>query len=189
MVAEAYLGGVFGKLLEFVTDPFLIGGLVVSGILLHKFFHKKEKLLALFLFIVLIVAVSGGVSFALKDYFGIERPCSGKTLSCPLDKSFPSSHATISFAVFSFLFFLNGRWVASEIILAFPFIISLARVLQGVHTISDVSFGAVLGTLIGLLFSRLHIFSHSLAKKKFKRDFGEPKITTSLHKLKYKKRK
>ncbi len=173
MVAEAYLGGIFGKLLEIITEPFMIGGLFISGIILHKFFHRKDALFALFIFIVLIVSVSGGASLALKEHFGIERPCAGKTLSCPTDKSFPSGHATVSFAVFSFLFFLNGRWVASETILAFPFIISLARVLQGVHTIADISFGAILGTLTGLIFSRIHIFSNSLAEKKFRRD-SEP---------------
>ncbi|MFH0961169.1 MAG: phosphatase PAP2 family protein [archaeon] len=152
-----------------LTDPFFICGLFFSGILLHKFFHRKEKLAVLFGFLVLVILTSGALSILLKGHFSFERPCAGKAIDCPGDYSFPSSHAMVSFAVFSFLFFLNGRWQASELILAFPFIISLSRVIQGVHTVADISAGALLGTIIGGIYARIHVFNHSLSEKVFRR--------------------
>jgi membrane-associated phospholipid phosphatase len=158
-------------LFSLLTDPIFIAGAFISALLLHRFFHKKERLLALILFSLLVFAVSSIFVIGLKDYFAIPRPCAGEP-GCPTDYSFPSGHATTSFALFSFIFFLNSRWRASEIILAFPFLISLLRIVQGVHTVVDVTAGAAIGTFIGLAFASLHAHSHKFEEAVFRRQSG-----------------
>jgi membrane-associated phospholipid phosphatase len=146
---------VLDSLLAILTDPLFIAGIFFSALLLHKAFHRQERLAILALFLAAVVLFAGGLTFFSKDFFKIERPCAGAP-SCPADYSFPSGHTLISFAFFSFLFFLNGRWKASETILIFPFLMAVSRLLQGVHTVLDVTIGALLGTAIGFLFFQIH---------------------------------
>ncbi len=141
--------------LGIITDPLFIAGIFLCALVLHKAFHRDEKLAVLAGFLGAVLLVAGVTTAASKGVFQVPRPCAG-TPSCPADYAFPSGHAAISFAFFSFLFFLNGRWKSSEIILLFPFMIALSRVMQGVHTVVDVTAGAVLGTAIGFALYKLH---------------------------------
>jgi undecaprenyl-diphosphatase len=143
------------SLMAIFTDPLFMAGIFASALLLHKAFHKRERLVVLAVFLLAIVVVAGVFTLAAKDAFQVPRPCAGLS-ACPTDYSFPSGHALISFAFFSFLFFLNSRWRASEVILIFPFLISIMRLVQGVHTIVDVVTGAAIGTAIGFTSYLLH---------------------------------
>jgi PAP2 superfamily. len=74
-----------------------------------------------------------------------------------LDKSFPSDHASIAFAVACAIFFVDRRW--GGVLLAMAAVISLARVFVGVHYFSDVVAGALLGFVCAFLVHRLiHYF-------------------------------
>lgn len=64
--------------------------------------------------------------------------------------SFPSGHATRAFLLVS-LFYGLGPQIVFLIVLAWAPMVCLARVLTGVHYISDVVAGMVLGLVFGLL--------------------------------------
>ncbi len=75
---------------------------------------------------------------------------------CGSGKSFPSAHATNHFAIAVFLIFVfYDRWKAIlPIGIAWAFIISFAQIYVGVHYPLDTFAGAILGTLIGLLYRK-----------------------------------
>ena len=78
----------------------------------------------------------------------------------PLEKSFPSDHATVAFALACAIFFVDHRW--GGVFLAVAAIISIARVFVGVHYPSDIVVGALLGFVCAFLVHRLiHYFLHT----------------------------
>lgn len=67
--------------------------------------------------------------------------------------SFPSKHATAAAAVAYQVYSLNKK-VGYVLIMA-AFLVGLGRILIGVHFLTDVVFGLLIGFLISLLISRL----------------------------------
>ncbi len=93
------------------------------------------------------------ISYGLKQAIGRERPNDVYTTPNPLvhaphDGSFPSGHATISFACATFLAFYARRAAPAFFLLAAA--IAWSRVYVGVHYPLDVLGGAVLGVMIAL---------------------------------------
>lgn len=94
----------------------------------------------------------------LKNLFARERPFSiNETvtllISAPLDYSFPSGHTAASFAAAAVIMHNDKRLGTAAYILAS--LIAFSRLYFYVHFPSDVLFGALLGTAIGLVCSRL----------------------------------
>ena len=94
----------------------------------------------------------------LKRVFGRLRPCQiqvGVAFlgACPLDYSFPSGHATISFAAATFLFWLNRKLGIFAYLLAG--LVAYSRVYLGVHYLGDITVGALLGCLLATLCYKL----------------------------------
>ncbi len=108
---------------------------------------------------MITIALSMGLadvvsSRAVKPLVARERPCRALTglaapVSCGPGRSFPSSHAAISFA-----FLLSA---APTVRLGFaiftPLVVAISgsRVLLGVHYPSDVAGGAAIGSILGAL--------------------------------------
>ena len=94
------------------------------------------------------------------------RPCNAPTLvdeiisrvPCGTGYSFPSAHATNHFALAIFIIFVfYPKWKpVLPVALAWAFIISFSQIYVGVHYPIDTMVGAVLGTSIGLLTSKLY---------------------------------
>ncbi|MBI4163712.1 MAG: phosphatase PAP2 family protein [Candidatus Aenigmarchaeota archaeon] len=106
-----------------------------------------------------------GASEVLKHIFQIPRACTEATNAyCGGigTLSFPSSHATIAFAVFTGIFYIiwhsyrTSRKKSTPFvwlwIFIIPVLVSLSRIMLGVHTPLDVIGGAVTGLLITVLF-------------------------------------
>ena len=78
----------------------------------------------------------------------------------PLDKSFPSDHASIAFAIAFAVFFVDRRW--GVVLLTLAALVSIGRVFVGVHYPSDILAGALLGLICAFLVHRLiHYFLHT----------------------------
>lgn len=102
----------------------------------------------------------------IKPLVGRLRPCNDFRLAdeiisrshCGTGYSFPSAHATNHFAIAVFLIFVfYDKWKpVLPLGLAWALIISFSQVYVGVHYPIDTMVGAVLGTCIGLVTSKLY---------------------------------
>lgn len=75
---------------------------------------------------------------------------------CPVSSSFTSSHACNHFAMATFIFLTlrqTSRWWG--LVFVWAFLIAYAQVYVGVHYPIDVASGAMLGSIIGWLTSRV----------------------------------
>ena len=68
--------------------------------------------------------------------------------------SFPSGHAARAFLIAVLVIGLGPVWLAVLLCIWAPFV-SLARVAMGVHYVSDVVVGALLGTVFGLIWMQV----------------------------------
>ena len=72
--------------------------------------------------------------------------------------SFPSGHAAFFFALATAIYFYNKRWGAWFFIAAI--LISISRVIAGIHYPSDIIGGAIIGVAVGyLVFNYAYVFS------------------------------
>jgi len=121
---------------------------------------KKEAVLVLVFFILMVVLCDQFSSGLIKPFFERLRPTHHPDFKDFVDMvnghrgggfSFISGHATNSFgfAVFLSLVFRN-RWV-TFVALVWATVISYSRIYLGVHFISDVVGGMLAGTLIAML--------------------------------------
>ena len=101
--------------------------------------------------------------FILKNIFHRLRPSSfnqfqqiSTSFNCPLDFSFPSSHAITAFAMATIIsHFDKKRW---WIYYSIAFLISFSRIYLGCHYFFDVLVGAVLGFLISKVILQVNQF-------------------------------
>jgi undecaprenyl-diphosphatase len=108
---------------------------------------------SLFLQVALADLAAQLISFGLKQWIGRARPSSVYSspkplVSAPHDASFPSGHATASFACATILAFYAPRAAPAFFLLAAA--IAWSRVYVGVHYPLDVLGGAVLGIAIAI---------------------------------------
>ena len=104
--------------------------------------------------VILAEAISGG----LKPLLRRDRPPASETdplplVDVPATYSFPSGHATVSFACATILTFAIPRLVVP--LYALAALVAFSRVYVGVHYPSDVVVGAVLGILIAIALRTL----------------------------------
>jgi membrane-associated phospholipid phosphatase len=109
------------------------------------------------------VVLAGGladllVARILKPWFHRDRPCRILTdlilpVGCGPGLGFPSGHAAVSFALCLAIQPIH-RW-QSVTLLVLPLLVSLSRVVLGVHFPSDVFAGSLIGALLGLTARRL----------------------------------
>lgn len=119
--------------------------LLVSAILILKNKRKQEAVLA-------FISLGGlGVAFLLKNFIHRARPAGG--LLNETSFSFPSAHAVISVVFYGFIIYLllpkikNRKLKALKIFAGSLLIllIGFSRLYLGVHYLSDVSAGYVIG--------------------------------------------
>jgi len=110
---------------------------------------------AMAIFMPVTVWVTLAVNYAVKEKLRRERPVSSESgleplVGVPASKSFPSSHAAMSFAAATvFTYFQPSFWY---FFYALALVMSWSRVYAGVHYPSDVVAGAAVGLVMGGLW-------------------------------------
>ena len=132
--------------------------LFVFFILIIFKFYKKKEALWVAAFTILTFLVSFGLKYITKTSVQRLRPNNVPELSetirvlqFPIDFSFFSGHASVSFAVTTFVVFSLRkftRWV--YLFYLWPVLFSFSRIYVGVHFPSDILVGAFLGYGIGM---------------------------------------
>lgn len=137
-----------------------IGGLYLSGLISHDGKLRKTALLCLE-----SVALAEGITKGLKYLIGRSRPFGNKgafnfnPLKLPppsYSLSFPSGHATTAFALSSVIAEQYRNWLVRLLTYSFALMVSLARVNNNAHFLSDVLWGGIIGISVGRCLVRFH---------------------------------
>jgi undecaprenyl-diphosphatase len=96
------------------------------------------------------VLVTHGLTVALKELVDRPRPSGTEPpIPMPDSPSFPSGHASTAFAAAAALAVFAPRWAAAAF-LSVAALVGISRLELGVHYVTDVAAGAVLGAAVGL---------------------------------------
>ncbi len=131
-------------------------GLFWLGLALVFFLSGANNGRAMAIMIPVAVYTTLVVNYAVKSALRRDRPvfdepALGPLVGVPSSKSFPSSHASMSFAAATvFTYFHPSLWY---LFFALALIISWTRVYVGVHYPSDVAAGTFVGLAMGLGWS------------------------------------
>ncbi|WP_345991460.1 phosphatase PAP2 family protein [Sulfurimonas sp. HSL-1716] len=172
-----------GDFISIFGESYWYIGAALIGFLFFGFFKKNELYKQRFLFLLYTNLFSGLLSIILKNIFGRIRPWGlrkggdeyGFLLFQNFDMgfvekmkyhfvtladapttytSFPSGHSTTVFAVFTYLILLFPRYL--YLWLGISVILVSGRIMDSDHFLSDITAGALLGTLSTLfLYSKL----------------------------------
>lgn len=146
----------FDKFFVFITDVknWFITYIVLYLILIIK--GGKRGRISSIILILLVITSDQLSSFYLKNLFARIRPCNvlndvNLLVGCTNSFSFPSSHAVNNFAVALFFskLFPKYKWI----LISIASLIALSRPYVGVHYPSDILGGAIIGIILGILFS------------------------------------
>jgi len=148
------------RLLNHPTIPFFLWLFIIIII------HRKKRITYILLPLFNLLLAGGIANYILKNIFIRIRPCSQYIVSrfpCPTDFSFPSGHATTSFAAAITLAMLDPKRKVLYYFIAL--IISFSRIYLGVHYIFDIIGGAFFAGIISLLSTKLIHRNMSYNKK------------------------
>jgi membrane-associated phospholipid phosphatase len=144
------------------TFSFFGRGDTLFAIVLLSFIYKPLRHKIYLFYASLYGIIASLVVGSLKMYFDIDRPLLAYPnqvrkvlwLSQAFEYSFPSGHTFGAFSFFSFMmtaFGLQQKWLQC-IVFILCLGCGISRIYLGQHVMSDVLFGAALGTLIGYIF-------------------------------------
>lgn len=133
----------------------IVGTIYVWLLLVPVLWFKKRRIEAADLFLLILVVAL--ITTILKFIVAAPRPADIREFPLPVPAyfgydlySFPSSQASRAFACALFLSFRFKKWTIPLFVLAF--LIAIAKIYVGAHYPVDVIVGAILGTVLGLLF-------------------------------------
>jgi len=141
-------------LMPYITEKSnFLGVIIVAAALVMALGRRRDRVGLLIL--VAVVATSDLASNALKHLYMRTRPCNAMEgvrllVGCSGSYSFPSGHATNIFAA---MVFLSARYKRfSPLFMLIAALVAYSRVYVGVHYPLDVAAGALLGSLIAVLY-------------------------------------
>lgn len=136
---------------------FWLAGLAGVWLWAGRDWHNKAALLALGVCGLAVVVLT------IKKLVGRKRPEGewGAIYRATDPHSFPSGHAARATMLAVMALGLGPAWFGLLVLLWSP-LVSLARVIMGVHYLSDVIAGAVLGLVVGILALELHPLAEML---------------------------
>jgi undecaprenyl-diphosphatase len=151
------------QVMKLVSDVGMIGGVFIIGFIsANLFFHKRFKLL---LGLIYSTCGAGLFTYFLKLIIARDRPELVSRLVVESGFSFPSGHATTAFAAFPILaivVYYSSRipkvlkYILILILAIFPLVVAFSRLYLGVHYLSDVVAGAIVGLSATCVFYYFH---------------------------------
>lgn len=162
----------FDKILPPIRDskfwiPFY---LILLIIVITKF---KRLSINWIIFCLINVLVSDQFGMMIKNLFLRLRPCQNHSIdlnfrlllpNCPTSFSFVSNHAMNHFALVFYILFtfkLKSNFLKA-LLFCWALIICYAQVYVGVHYPFDVIIGGIIGSLIGIICSKLFFYSQKI---------------------------
>jgi len=144
------------SIVSFLASP--TGLLAITVILIFFLPTNKQRK-----YLVLDVIISAFIIIISKNIFARQRPLLGQKL-LPTSYSYPSGHSLTTITYFGFLLYLtlksklpkNKKLLINIIIILLLFLIPISRVIIGVHYISDVIAGIILGYICLEIFIKIY---------------------------------
>lgn len=139
----------------FLSDYFLY---ILIIFLMGYIFYRQYRILYFSIYTILALGSAWVLSKIFKALIKIPRPFIEHQFNpvvLETGYSFPSSHATVAFALATAAYFYDKK--LGLYFGVFALFISLSRVVLGVHYPLDILGGMVLGTISGFIISRIFI--------------------------------
>jgi undecaprenyl-diphosphatase len=150
---------ILDKSVEHLAEAYLTSGILFVSLIWYRWFRDQRDESRIRLFFGTVAAVFAGVLSRILQHilpFHV-RPLYNADLKLkyPIGmgpgtlsqwNSFPSDHACIYFALATVIFFSNRRWGLFAYICAA--VVSSTRIYLGIHYLSDVLAGAILGIVL-----------------------------------------
>lgn len=130
--------------------------LVFLALLFCSSYEKREKIKIFWLALLATAIARFGAVELIRFFYHRPRPFvafNTEPLFAENSWSFPSGHAAFFFALATTLYFYNKKWGVWFFLAAI--IISVARVIAGVHYPSDILGGALVGIAVAYVVKKL----------------------------------
>jgi undecaprenyl-diphosphatase len=140
----------FTEYLQYLVVLFLFLFLVVNY---RKYLKMVIGALVAALFSRFIIAEIVRFIFPRSRPFVVDHTINILVSHNPAEHSFPSGHASFFFALATLVYFYNKK--AGIKFFIFAFLISISRVFAGLHWLTDILGGAIVGMITGFLVFKL----------------------------------